>query len=398
MIRSKIIIVGGGIGGLAAALALAQKTFDVIVLEQANQFKEVGAGIQLGPNVFKMFKALNLIEPVEELAVFPDALVMRDALTANAITRIPINTASFKKQFRFPYGVIYRPDLLNILKQACDRLPNINIIFNKRVVKTEQTPIKAFVICEDHTSYEAQAVIGADGLWSEIRKNILGNEAPRVSGHIAYRAVLPIDDVPERSRNNEVTLWAGPKTHLVQYPLHRGEIMNLVAVFHSDRYEEGWDVYGESSELHERFSGQHTYVLDLLAKINSWKMWVLCDREPVKSWSNGRISLLGDAAHPMLQYLAQGGCMAIEDAICLADNLDKQSGDIIGALQSYQNDRYLRTARVQLTARFYGDVYHAAGPTAELRDLTLGGRTTDQAYAGMKWLYSGIDEVGRQQF
>ena len=131
MIRSKIIIVGGGIGGLAAALALAQKTFDVIVLEQTNQFKEVGAGIQLGPNVFKMFKALNLIEPVEELAVFPDALVMRDALTANAITRIPINTASFKKQFRFPYGVIYRPDLLNILKQACDRLPNINIIFNK---------------------------------------------------------------------------------------------------------------------------------------------------------------------------------------------------------------------------------------------------------------------------
>ena len=120
MIRSKIIIVGGGIGGLAGALALAQKTFDVIVLEQANQFKEVGAGIQLGPNVFKMFKALNLIEPVEELAVFPDALVMRDALTANAITRIPINTASFKKQFRFPYGVIYRPDLLNILKQACD--------------------------------------------------------------------------------------------------------------------------------------------------------------------------------------------------------------------------------------------------------------------------------------
>ena len=335
MIRSKIIIVGGGIGGLAAALALAQKTFDVIVLEQANHFKEVGAGIQLGPNVFKMFKALNLIEPVEELAVFPDALVMRDALTANAITRIPINTASFKKQFRFPYGVIYRPDLLNILKQACDRLPNIDIIFNKRAVKTKQTPTKAFVICDDDTSYEAQAVIGADGLWSEIRKNILGNEAPRVSGHIAYRAVLPIDDVPEGSRNNEVTLWAGPKTHLVQYPLHRGEIMNLVAVFHSDRYEEGWDVYGESSELHERFSGQHTYVLDLLAKINSWKMWVLCDREPVKSWSNGRISLLGDAAHPMLQYLAQGGCMAIEDAICLAANLDKQSGDIIGALQSY---------------------------------------------------------------
>jgi len=398
MMRSKIIIVGGGLGGLAAALALAHKQFDVTVLEQADQFKEVGAGIQLGPNVFKMFKALDIVNPIEEFAVFPDALVMRDAITANEITRIPINTASFKKQFSFPYGVIYRPDLLNVLKQACEQFPNIKIIFNKRVLATRQTETSASVICEDTTAYDAEVVIGADGLWSEIRKNILDDEAPRVSGHIAYRAVLPLDEVPYKARENEVILWAGPKTHLVQYPLHRGEIMNLVAVFHSDRYEEGWDVYGESSELKARFSGHHVNVLDLLAKINSWRMWVLCDREPVKNWSNGRISLLGDAAHPTLQYLAQGGCMAIEDAVCLAYHLDRQSENIIRALRSYQKDRYLRTARVQLTARFYGDVYHAAGPTAELRDLTLDGRTTDQAYAGMAWLYSGIDEMGRQKF
>ena len=398
MMRSKIIIVGGGLGGLAAALALAQKKFDVTVLEQADQFREVGAGIQLGPNVFRMFKALDLVNPIEELAVFPDALVMRDAITANEITRIPINTASFKKQFGFPYGVIYRPDLLNVLKRACEQFSNIKIIFNKRVLTTRQTENSASVICEDQSSYNAEVIIGADGLWSEIRKNIVNDEAPRVSGHIAYRAVLPLNEVPDKARKNEVILWAGPKTHLVQYPLHRGEIMNLVAVFHSHRYEEGWDVYGESSELKERFSGQHAYVLDLLAKINSWKMWVLCDREPVKKWSNGRISLLGDAAHPMLQYLAQGGCMAIEDAVCLAYHLDRQSENIIEALQAYQKNRYLRTARVQLTARFYGDVYHATGPTAELRDLTLGGRTTEQAYAGMSWLYNGIDEVGRQKF
>ena len=267
MTRSKIIIVGGGLGGLAAALALAQKKFDVTVLEQADQFKEVGAGIQPGPNVFKMFKALDLLNPIEKLAVFPDALVTRDAITANEITRIPINTGSFKKQFSFPYGVIYRPDLLNALKRACEQFSNIKIIFNKRVMTTRQTETSASIICEDHSSYDAKVVIGADGLWSEIRKNIVDDEAPRVSGHIAYRAVLPLDEVPDKARENEVVLWAGPKTHLVQYPLHRGEIMNLVAVFHSNRYEEGWDVYGKSSGLKEPFSSHYVNVLELLAKI-----------------------------------------------------------------------------------------------------------------------------------
>ena len=352
MTRSKIIIVGGGLGGLAAALALAQKKFDVTVLEQADRFREVGAGIQLGPNVFKMFNVLDLVNPIEELAVFPEALVMRDAITANEITRIPINTASFKKQFSFPYGVIYRPDLLNVLKRACEQFSNIKIIFNKRALTTRQTETSASVICEDQSSYDAEVIIGADGLWSEIRKNIVNDETPRISGHIAYRAVLPLDEVPDKARKNEVILWAGPKTHLVQYPLHRGEIMNLVAVFHSHRYEEGWDVYGESSELKERFSGQHAYVLDLLAKINSWKMWVLCDREPVKNWSNGRISLLGDAAHPMLQYLAQGGCMAIEDAVCLAYHLDRQSENIIESPSSLSKKSLFKNCSCPIDSTF----------------------------------------------
>ena len=164
MTRSKIIIVGGGLGGLAAALALAQKQFDVTVLERADQFREVGAGIQLGPNVFRMFKALDLVNPIEELAVFPDALVTRDAITANEITRIPINTALFKKQLSLPYGVIYRPDLLNVLKRACKQFSNIKIIFNKRVLTTLQTENSASVICEDQSSYDAEVIIGADGL------------------------------------------------------------------------------------------------------------------------------------------------------------------------------------------------------------------------------------------
>jgi 2-polyprenyl-6-methoxyphenol hydroxylase-like FAD-dependent oxidoreductase len=211
-----------------------------------------------------------------------------------------------------------------------------------------------------------------------------------VSGHIAYRAVLPIAEVPAHLRWNTVVLWAGPKTHLVQYPLRRGELFNLVAVFHSSRYEEGWNAYGDPDELHERFSAARPEVKLLLSKINAWKMWVLCDREPVKDWSEGPVTLLGDAAHPMLQYLAQGANMAIEDAVTLADLVERTEGDFAAAFQAYQEARYLRTARVQLTARFYGDVYHAAGATRDLRNSLLHGRDPQKAYEGIAWLYDGI--------
>jgi 3-hydroxybenzoate 6-monooxygenase len=231
-------------------------------------------------------------------------------------------------------------------------------------------------------------------VWSKARAKIVNDGKPRVSGHIAYRAVLPTEQVPEHLRIKEVILWAGPKTHLVHYPLHRGEIFNLVAVFHSDRYEEGWDVFGDTDELNQRFAGEHENVLMMLDKIETWKMWVLVDREPVKNWSEGRVTLLGDAAHPMLQYLAQGACMAIEDAVCVANKIDKGNGDFETAFKAYQKDRYLRTARVQIMARVYGEFYHAAGPTAELRYMMLSQRTPEQAYDGAQWLYAGVDETG----
>jgi salicylate hydroxylase len=396
MTNKPILIAGGGIGGVAAALALERKGFAVRLLEQSSAFGEVGAGIQLGPNVFKMFKQLDLTEAISDLAVFPDALMMRDGLSGAEITRIPVNTEAFRERFAFPYGVIYRPDLHAVLVDACRRVPNVELLLGKDVTGFEETGAGVTVICQDGERHAGSGLIAADGLWSSIRQSIVGDGKPRVSGHIAYRAVLPLSDVPEHLRSNTVVLWAGPRTHLVQYPLHRGEIMNLVAVFHSDRYEEGWDEFGDPEELRTRFEGHHPDVLALLNRIESWRMWVLCDREPVKTWSRGRVGLLGDAAHPMLQYLAQGACMAIEDAVCLATRLERRGGDMAEALQDYQADRYLRTARVQLTARFYGDAYHAAGPTAELRDLALGARTPEQSHAGMAWLYGGVDESGGQ--
>ena len=389
------LIAGGGIGGFAAALALARHGIESIVIERETELREAGAGIQLGPNVFAMFNVLGLTDAINQVAVFPDALVMMDALDASEVTRIPLNTAEFRAKFTHPYGVIYRPDLHNALIGAAKATGKVDVRLGEKVTGFEDTGMSVRVSLASGERLEGEALIGADGLWSKVREAIVGDGAPRVSGHIAYRAVLPEHEVPPANHKNEVILWAGPKTHLVHYPLHKGEIFNLVTVFHSDAYEEGWDVYGDVVELNARFAGQRDEVLGMLDKIESWRMWVLCDREPVKQWTKGRVTLLGDAAHPMLQYLAQGACMATEDAVCLAHHVaDKRKP--AEAFLAYQADRYLRTARVQLTARLYGDIYHAAGPVAELRRMMLAGRTPEQAYNAVSWLYSGVDDKGRQ--
>ena len=384
-----ILIAGGGIGGFAAALALVQKGFPVQVLERAADFHEVGAGIQLGPNVFRMFEILGVGEEMSHWAVFPDNLIMRDALDGSEVTRIPAGEA-LRKHFGYPYAVIHRVDLHKVLLDAVKRSPLATLVTRCKVLSYEEHGDRVLVQTEGGKSFEGAALIGADGLWSTVRNQLVGDGKPHVSGHIAYRGVIPLADVPEHLRENNVVLWAGPKTHLVHYPLHRGEVYNLVVVFHSSRYEEGWDTYGDPSELRERFAGQHPKVREFLAMANEWKMWVLCDREPVSRWTQGRVTLLGDAAHPMLQYLAQGGCMAIEDAVVLARSLAEAQGDFNTAFLGYQQQRYLRTARVQLTARMYGDVYHATDAVRDLRRQMLAGRTPEQAYAGMSWLYNGI--------
>ena len=246
--------------------------------------------------------------------------------------------------------------------------------------------------------YEGAALIGADGLWSTIRQHIVGDGKPQVAGHITYRAVLPTKEVPEHLRRWSMTFWAGEKVHLVIYPLRGGELYNLVAVFHSNRYEEGWDSFGDPAELHERFAKTCEPVRTLLGKIESWRMWVLCDRPPVKNWSKGRMTLIGDAAHPMLQYLAQGACMAIEDAVCLADRVKSAQGDYAAAFEAYQAARYLRTGRVQIMARVYGEFYHASGVARELRNMMLSARTPEQSFEAMEWLYgddSGPTGYGR---
>lgn len=385
-----IIIAGGGIGGLATALVLARDGHAVTVLEQATSFGEIGAGIQLGPNIFRMFAWLGLTEVVSRVSFFPAGLGMNDVLTGEKVVRVPLGDLA-RATYGFPYGVIYRADLHKVFLDACRELQNITLRTQARLESFEQTADSVRVHLAGGETLPGVALIGADGLWSKVREAVVGDGKPRVSGHIAYRAVLKREEVPAHLWSDDVLLWGGEKTHLVHYPLRRGELFNLVAVFHSNKYDEGWNTFGDSAELSERFSQACPQVRELLDKIETWKMWVLCDREPVKNWTDRRVTLLGDAAHPMLQYLAQGAGQAIEDAVVLREALRASHGDVASAFQKYQQARYLRTARVQLTARFYGDIYHAAGVQRELRNQLFQSGNESAGFAGLKWMYDGIE-------
>jgi len=378
------LIVGGGLGGLAAALALARQGFASHVLEQAPAFGEIGAGIQLGPNVFRMFERLGIEEAISRDAVFVDRLLMMDSLTGETVVTGDLGSA-FRERFGAPYAVTHRADFHRTLLEACEAAEAVTLETNAQVVSVEDLGGRVHARLADGGRREGALLVGADGLWSKVREYVVGDGPPNVSGHIAYRAVLPIEEVPEAVRWNAAALWAGPRNHLVHYPLRRSTLFNLVAVFHSDRYVEGWDSEGDPGELMERFAGVSSQPMSLLEKIETWRMWVLCDREPVADWSRGRVCLLGDAAHPMLQYLAQGACMAMEDAVSLADALAADN-DIERAFRSYTKARYLRTARVQLTARMMGEIYHAEGIRRELRNHVL---STAELREGMAWLYGG---------
>ncbi|MEP6825338.1 MAG: 3-hydroxybenzoate 6-monooxygenase [Ramlibacter sp.] len=385
-----LIVAGGGIGGLAAACVLARAGHMVTVLEQSGAFGEIGAGIQLGPNIFRMFAHLGLTDAVSHVAYFPPGLRMNDVRTGEQVVRLPLDETALAA-YGFPYGVIYRADLHQVFLEACRAQPGITLRTSARLESFTQSGAGVQVRLADGGSLEGAALIGADGLWSRVREAVVGDGKPRVSGHIAYRAVLQRDEVPAHLWSDDVLLWGGEKTHLVTYPLRRGELFNLVAVFHSSKYDEGWNTFGDSAELTERFADAVPQVRELLGKIETWKMWVLCDREPVKNWTDRRVTLLGDAAHPMLQYLAQGAGQAIEDAVVLGAALAHTQGDVLQAFQKYQQARYLRTGRVQLIARFYGDIYHASGVQRELRNQMFQGGRESAGFAGLNWMYQGLD-------
>ena len=388
-----VLVAGGGIGGLATALAFAQKGFGVRVLERANEFTEIGAGIQLGPNFVRALDRLGLRDRVMADAWFPPNLVFNNAMTGQEITRVPV-AGGFRERFGAEYALIHRADLLAALLEACRANPAIELDTNREVTSISVRGSRAEVETADGAQWGAPLLVGADGLWSRTREFVMDDGPPTRSGHIAYRAVLRAEEVPQDLWSDDMNVWLGPRTHLVTYPLRRGELYNLVAVFHSDRYAEGYDRAGELDELWRHFGGECMSVRRLLERIESWKYWVLCDREPRRGWSRGPVALVGDAAHPMLQYLAQGAAMSTEDGLRLSAEV-KANDQLEPALALYEAARLKRTARAQLTSRIYGHVFHAAGVLAEMRDETVSGWAPEQHWEAMSWMYDfERDDVG----
>jgi 2-polyprenyl-6-methoxyphenol hydroxylase-like FAD-dependent oxidoreductase len=385
----QILIAGGGIGGLAAALALAQKGRRVRVLEKAPEFAEIGYGIQMGPNVSHMLSRLGVLKALEPTSVFPEALIFADALTNEEITRIALGKA-FVERFGFRYFVIHRRDLHGGLLEACKQRGEIVLQASHGLKTFREEKDSVLVTCDNNAEYEGAALIGADGLWSPTRQSVVGDGAPRQAGHYVYRGVVPDAEVVDRSRINTMTIWGGPNLHLVQYRLRGGTVMNNVATIASRRFVRGEANAGAPDELEEIFSRTHERVRDNLRYVSRERNWVLHDREPVTNWSRGRVTLLGDAAHPTLQYLAQGAQMAIEDGVVLAEKVAAAGEDYARAFLAYQRERMNRTARVVLSSRFFGEYIHVDGGARALRNELARGRDPDNPWE-VDWLYRGIE-------
>ena len=389
----EILVAGGGIGGLAAALALARKGRRVRVLEKAAEFGEIGYGIQMGPNVSRMLERLGVLKAIEASAFFPQALIFADALDNREITRIALGDA-FLRRFGYRYFVIHRRDLHGGLLEACRKREEVVLESSREVKSFSGSKDRITVTCNDGTTYEGAALIGADGLWSPTRQAVIGDGAPRAAGHFVYRGVVPDDEVIDRSRADSMTIWGGPHLHLVQYRLRGGTVMNNVATVASQRFVHGEANAGAPDELEATFARCHAQVRDNLRYVSRERNWVLHDREPVTNWTQGSVTLLGDAAHPTLQYLAQGAQMAIEDGVVLAEKVAAAGEDYNRAFMAYQRERMNRSARVVLSSRFFGEYIHVDGGARALRNELARGRDPDHPWE-VDWFYKGIEVNAR---
>jgi 3-hydroxybenzoate 6-monooxygenase len=388
MTKHPMLIAGGGIGGLATAVGLARKGIRSIVLEQASRLGEIGAGIQIAPNAFHCFDYLGVGDQARAKAVYIDKLRLMDAKSAEEITSIPLD-APFRAHFGNPYAVVHRADLHGVLLDFCRGSDLVELRTSHAVERYEQDGQSVTAFSQGNDPVTGTALIGADGLRSAIRAQMLGDGEPRISGHATYRSVIPVEDMPEDLRWNAATLWAGPKCHIVHYPLKGWKLFNLVVTYHRDAKEAVVAKPVSKDEVRAGFEHIHPKARQVIEHGADWKLWVLCDRDPVSTWVDGRVALLGDAAHPMLQYFAQGACMAMEDAVCISHCVGEHDS-IEVALGDYQRRRVVKTARVQMNARLIGDyIYHPDDAQAMVRDHVMKSMTPEDWYRQLGWIYGG---------
>ena len=394
--HEQVVIAGGGIGGLAAALACAQRGVQVKLLERAPQLSEVGAGIQIGPNVTRILQAWGLEKALAQLAAFPEQLQARDAQTGQVLGTLTLGERA-QARYGAPYVTIHRADLQGLLHRAAQSA-GVDMLLGQTVKGWQDSEAALEVNTAEGLSLQASALIGADGVWSTVRQQLLGDAPARFTGHLAYRALVAQADLPAHLRSDQVTVWMGPRLHVVHYPVRSGQWLNLVAIVHGVKPEQAqeWDKAGHTLALMQAMGAVGRDLHERLASVPAWRQWALHDRAPVSGASDmaqGRVALLGDAAHPMRPYLAQGAGMAIEDAQVLAQCLVQDSGGVPERLQAYAQQRWARNARVQARAIRNGRIFHATGPVAWGRNLSM--RRLGERLMDVPWLYAGGASLDR---
>lgn len=389
-VQKSILVVGGGLGGLTVALALGRQGRRVRVLEQAREIAPIGYGIQLGPNVFPIFESLGIAEAVLRLAHLPPHIIMAEGESGEALIEIPLTGREYYDRFRYPYVAVHRADLHNVLLDACRALRNVEISVSITATDFQDHDNGVTVRCEDGGCIEGSALIAADGLRSRVRERIVADGEPRPVGYVAHRTIVDMRLVPSTlSFRDDVVLWAGPGCHVVHYPLRDRSLFNIVAVFKSPGYAAGAGAAEHLKQIQHVYRDAHSSLKALISLMNLERRWVIADRAPIRHWVAGRVTLLGDAAHPTLQSLAQGACMAIEGAASLAAALHEVGDDYIRAFKLYEERCLLRTARVQLESRTLWEFYHAEGVARDVRNVAARSRRTEDHYRCLEWLWLG---------
>lgn len=389
--NNSIVIAGGGISGLAAGLRCAAAGAEVRLLERAPAFSEVGAGIQMGPNVTRILQAWGLDSSLQAVSAYPDQMQVRQARSGQVTGQLRWGAHALAK-YGAPYATIHRADLHQLLLDALQQQNRVRLQVNQGVQGYDKTSGDLKIQLDDAQVLSADALIGADGLWSRVRAQMLGDGPARFSGHLAYRALLQQTDLPAALRSQQVTVWMGPDLHVVQYPVRRGELLNIVAIVHGRQPEDlsSWDHSANAADLKRALGTVCADLKALIEAVPAWRLWPLCDRLPMQSaveHAQGRVALLGDAAHPMRPYMAQGAGMAIEDADTLGRCLAVTGTDLPAQLAHYAQLRWQRNARVQQRAVRNGQIFHARGLMRWGRDLSM--RWLGERVMDVPWLYNG---------
>lgn len=386
-----IVIAGGGIGGLACALALAQRSFHVVVCEQAQAFGQVGVGLQVAPNALSVLDALGVGQRVKREALLIERMLMVNGLDGQTICDIPCGEA-FIDRFGNPYAVSHRADVHDALLQGCLATPLIELRTDSQVVACTNMDSSVLVTLHNGQTVEAAGLIGADGVRSKVRQQLIGDDDPKFAGAVIYRALVPAQAMPQTCRKPYPTLWVGPGAHTIYYPVRDWSQFNLGITVHAS-LDDDWEGEASADGPLAALRGWSGALTDLVAAQPSFQRYAIRYRDPIDNWTDGAVTLLGDAAHPMVQYIAQGAAQALEDAICLAQQVDQADGNLSAAFMAYQTIRIVRSARVQLSSLMLDRLYHVGGIERLVRNSIFEGRQTAEYYDRLAWLFTAPDYV-----